>query len=520
MQAFKKYSVGLTGLLGLLLLNTLVCAQHRSRPNIIFILSDDHGYQAISAYGGNLNQTPQIDRLAKGGMLFNRAYVTNSLCAPSRAATLTGKYGHLNGITGNGDERFDSSQCTFPKLLQQAGYQTALIGKWHLVSQPTGFDYWNVLPGQGDYYNPVFISKKGRKKVDGYVTDLITDDAIDWLDKRDTSAPFCLLTWEKAPHRDWMPAPQYLNLYDTVNFPIPSSFRDDYSGRTRAAHEQMMQVNRDLSDNYDLKLHFNVDDLTGRLDDNWKAVFGRLSPEAQQKFQQAYAAKNRKFFEAHLTGAALSAWKYQRYLQDYLSCVRSIDDNLGRLLDYIDKKGLADNTIIIYSSDQGFYLGEHGWFDKRFMYEPSFRTPLIIRWPKLIMPGSRSNELVMNIDIAETLLDAAGVKVPKEMQGKTLLPVFKGKLKGEWRKGIYYHYYESGGEHHVPKQVGVRSQRYKLIYFYENKDWELYDLKKDPDEMNNLIDEPGYKSQKKAMTKLLNNLRRQYKDKDPSIMIP
>jgi arylsulfatase A-like enzyme len=519
LNILKKITVKVGWGLVLLLIGTNVHAQNKKRPNIIFVLCDDHAYQAISAYGGHLNQTPQIARIAKEGMLFNRAYVTNSLCAPCRAAILTGKYSHLNGITGNGDERFDSSQNTFPQLLHKAGYQTALIGKWHLVSQPTGFDYWNILPGQGDYYNPDFINKEGRKKVNGYVTDLITDYAIDWLDNRDTTEPFCLLTWQKAPHRDWMPAPKYLNLYDSVKFPVPSTFEDDYSGRTRAAHEQLMQINRDLSDNYDLKLHFDINDLKGRLDGNWKSVFGRLNPKEQQMFQQAYAEKNKKFFEDQLTGTAIDEWKYQRYMQDYLSCIRSIDDNVGRLLDYLDKKGLADNTIVIYSSDQGFYLGEHGWFDKRFMYEPSFRTPLLIRWPSVIKSNSVSNELVMNIDIAETLLHAAGVTVPNDMQGKSLLPVLKNKVKGRWRKGIYYHYYESGGEHNVAKHIGVRSDRYKLIYFYENKEWELYDLKKDPNELHNVINETGYVHQKTAMMKLLKELRKQYKDDDTSIVL-
>lgn len=482
------------------------------RPNIIFIMSDDHAYQAISAYGYHLNHTPNIDLLAQGGMLFNRAFVNNSLCAPSRAAILTGKYSNRNGITGNGDEAFDGSQPTFPKLLQQAGYQTAMIGKWHLVSKPTGFDYWNILPGQGDYYNPDFIDSTGTKRVEGYVTDLTTDKAINWLNKRDASRPFCMLVWNKAPHRDWMSALKYLHEFDSSQIPVPATFFDDYSTRTRAAKEQKMEISKWLSANYDLKKNFNVTDPDERLNANWKSVFGRLNPKEQQAFIAAYTPGNNALKKANLKGKQLAVWKYERYIKDYLRTIHSVDDNVGRIMNYLKENGLDKNTIIIYSSDQGFYLGEHGWFDKRFMYEESFRTPLIVKWPAVIKPGSISNDMVMNLDMAETLLDAAHVKIPAEMQGTSMLPVWQGKTPADWRKYVYYHYYESGGEHNVAKHVGVRSDRYKLINYYENKEWELYDLQNDPSELHNVYNDPAFKNIQDSLTAELRTQMKKFKD--------
>ncbi|HZW70655.1 MAG TPA: sulfatase [Hanamia sp.] len=485
------------------------------RPNIVFIMSDDHGYQAISAYGDSLNRTPNIDALAKEGMLFNRAFVNNSLCAPSRAAILTGKYSNMNGIKGNGDEVFDGTQNTFPKLLQQAGYQTAMIGKWHLVSKPTGFDFWNILPGQGDYYNPDFIDSTGTKRVEGYVTDLTTDKAINWLDHRDTSKPFCVLVWNKAPHRDWMSAIKYLHEFDSVNIPLPATFFDDYATRTRAVKEQKMEISKWLAPNYDLKENLGITKATERLDSNWMGIFGRLSPDEQKAFIAAYTPKNDSFKKANLKGKDLAIWKYERYVKDYLRTIQSVDDNVGRLMDYLKEKGLDKNTIVIYTSDQGFYLGEHGWFDKRFMYEQSFRTPLIVRWPAVIRPGSVTNDMVMNLDLAETLLDVAQVKIPAEMQGRSMLPIWQGKTPDDWRKYVYYHYYESGGEHNVAKHIGVRSDRYKLIYYYENGDWELYDLQKDPNELNNVYGKPEYKSVKDSLSNELNVQIKKYKDNIP-----
>ena len=483
-----------------------------TRPNIVFILSDDHAYQAISAYGDSLNHTPNIDALAKEGMLFNRAFVNNSLCAPSRAAILTGKYSNMNGIKGNGDEVFDGSQETFPKLLHQAGYQTAMIGKWHLVSNPTGFDFWNILPGQGDYYNPDFIDSTGTKRVEGYVTDLTTDKAISWLNNRDTTKPFCVLVWNKAPHRDWMSAIKYLHEFDSVKIPVPATFFDDYATRTRAVKEQKMEISKWLAPNYDLKENFNVKPPYGRLDSNWAAIFGRLTPEEQKAFIDAYTPKNDAFKKANLTGKDLAIWKYERYIKDYLRTIQSVDDNVGRLMNYLKEKGLDKNTIVIYSSDQGFYLGEHGWFDKRFMYEQSFRTPLIVRWPNVIKPGSVSNDMVMNLDIGETLLDAAHAEIPADMQGKSMLPIWKGKTPDDWRKYVYYHYYESGGEHNVAKNVGVRSDRYKLINYYENGDWELYDLQKDPNELHNVYNDPAYKEVQDSLKNELQIQMKKFKD--------
>lgn len=482
------------------------------RPNIIFIMSDDHAYQAISAYGDSLNHTPNIDKLAQEGMLFNRAFINNSLCAPSRAAILTGKYSNMNGIKGNGDEVFDGSQITFPKLLHQAGYQTAMIGKWHLVSNPTGFDFWNILPGQGDYYNPDFIDSTGTKQVEGYVTDITTDKAINWLNNRDTSRPFCVLVWNKAPHRNWMSAIKYLHEFDSVNIPVPATFFDDYSTRTRAVKEQKMEISRWLATNYDLKENLGISKATERLDSNWMGIFGRLTPHEQKAFIDAYTPKNDAFKKANLTGKELAIWKYERYVKDYLRTIQSVDDNVGRLMDYLKEKGLDKNTIVIYTSDQGFYLGEHGWFDKRFMYEQSFRTPLIVKWPGVIKPGSINNDMVMNLDIAETLLDAAHLKIPAEMQGKSMLPIWKGKTPDDWRKYVYYHYYESGGEHNVAKHIGVRSDRYKLIYYYENHDWELYDLQKDPMEVNNVYDNPAYKQIQDSLKSELQTQMKKFKD--------
>jgi arylsulfatase A-like enzyme len=489
----------------------------KKRPNIVFILSDDHAYQAISAYGHGLNKTPNIDRIAKEGILFTRAFVTNSLCAPSRAAILTGKYGHLNGIVGNGTEKFDGSQSTFPLLLKQSGYQTAVIGKWHLNSDPVGFDSWKILPGQGHYYQPDFNDNGIPKRDTGYTTDLTTDFALDWLNQRDSSKPFCILVWEKAPHRDWFPALKYLHLFDSANIPLPSTFHDDYSTRTRAAREQKMQVNRDLTDNYDLKLHFEIPDPPGRLDETWKGFLSRFTPTQRKIFEEAYTKKNEAFFAARLTGRELAAWKYRRYMQDYLSCIQSIDDNVGRLTQYLQDHHLDSNTIVIYSSDQGFYLGEHGWFDKRFMYEQSFRTPLLIKWPTVIKPGRTDSHLVMNIDLAETLLDAAGVGIPEEMQGQSILPLLKNQPTVNWRKAVYYHYYEAGAEHNVAKHIGVRSDSYKLIYFYENNEWEFYDLQKDPEELNNVYTKPAYKKEMSEMKNTLIEMQQKYKDPEPVI---
>jgi arylsulfatase A-like enzyme len=465
-----------------------------SKPlNVLFIFADDHAYQAISAYGSNRNKTPNIDRLAKEGMIFHRAFVTNSICAPSRAVILTGKHSHLNGQLTNG-MRFDGEQQTFPKLLQKSGYQTAMIGKWHLKSDPTGFDFWQVLQGQGPYYNPPMNTKDGVKRITGYTTDIITDITLDWLKKgRDKDKPFFIMSQHKAPHRNWQPGPKHLNKYDGIDLPEPKTLRDDYKNRLSPAANQTMTITRHLSTN-DLKLR----------------APGNLTPEQKAKWNAAYDPKNKAFEEAKLEGDELLKWKYQRYVKDYLRCIDSVDENIGRLLKYLDESGLAENTIVIYSSDQGWYLGEHGWYDKRWMYEESFRTPLIARWPGVTKPGSENYDLVQNLDYAETFLDLCGVKRPKDMQGESILPLLQGKKPKDWRKSLYYHYYEFPGGHSVRRHYGVRTETHKLIHFYNMNGWELYDLEKDPNELNSVYGKPEYASLTKELKSELVRLRKLY----------
>ena len=488
-----------------------------NRPNIIYIMSDDHGYQAISAYGFGLNHTPNIDRLAEHGMLFTRAYVTNSLCGPSRAVMLTGKHSHVNGFVDN-RSTFDGSQQTVAKLLHSAGYQTAVVGKWHLRSDPQGFDYWNILPGQGDYYNPDFIENGHSKRVQGYVTTLTTDYAINWLENRDKNKPFFLMYHQKAPHRNWMPEEKYYHLFDSTEFPVPGNYFDDYSTRTRAAHEQEMEIATHMDEIYDLKLGFDVPkEKQVGMAAIWPDVFNRFTPEEKQKWEAAYGPSNEAFYKAHLTGRELAIWKYQRYMKEYLRCVQSVDDNVGRLMDYLKANGLDKNTIIIYTSDQGFFLGEHGWFDKRWMYEESFRTPLIVSWPGVTKTKMTTSSMVQNLDFAETFLDMAGLPIPADMQGKSIVPVLKGKLKGDLHDALYYHFYENL-EHKVARQIGVKTDRYKLIYFYENNEWELYDLQKDRHEMHNVYNDASYSKVRSMMKEKLIALKKQYRDPIPAVI--
>ena len=471
--------------------------QPKQKPNIVYIMTDDHASHAMSCYGGNINLTPNLDRIANEGMLFQNSFCTNSICAPCRAVVLTGKFNHLNGVIDNG-KRFDGSQQTFPKLLQQTGYQTAMIGKWHLKSEPTGFDYWNVLPGQGLYYNPVLIEMGQREKHTGYVTDIITDFALNFLKNRDKTKPFCLMFHHKAPHRNWQPGPKYLNLYDNVNIPEPDNLFDDYANRGRAAKEQDMSIEKTLNNN-DLKL----------------VPPRNLTAEQKHAWDEAYGPKNEAFRKANLTGKDLIRWKYQRYMKDYLRCIASVDENVGRLLDFLDRENLTKNTIVVYTSDQGFYLGDHGWFDKRFIYEESMRMPLLVRYPQEIKQGLVSNALVQNLDFAPTFLDYAGVKVPSDMQGRSLRPILKGKTPRNWRKSVYYHYYEYPAVHSVKRHYGLRTDRYKLVHFYYDIDeWELYDLMKDPREMNNVYDDPTYAKVVKDLHDELQRLRKQYGDSD------
>ncbi|WP_236252824.1 sulfatase [Echinicola sp. 20G] len=493
------------------------------RPNIIFIMSDDHAYQAISAYGSTLINTPNIDRIANEGMLFENAFVSNSICAPSRAVILTGKHSHINGLVDNA-VRFDSTQVTYPKILRENGYQTAMIGKWHLKTQPTGFDYWKVLPGQGHYYNPEFRTPEGIVLDSGYVTDLITDFAINWLEEaKDKDKPFMLMYQHKAPHREWLPTEENFRNYTQKEFAEPESLFDDYEGRGRAAKEAEMRISTHMGLTNDSKIHPDIVEKLGYKEFiNWYsgAYHGnldRMSPEERAAWEEVYGPINEAFEKADLHGDELTKWKYQRYMQDYLASIESVDENVGRLLDYLEENGLAENTIIIYTSDQGFYLGEHGWFDKRFMYEESFRTPLMIKWPGVITAGSKNTDLVQNLDFAETMLDAAGVDIPEEMQGKSMLPLLKGE-KVEWRDALYYHYYEYPGIHAVKRHNGVRTDRYKLIHFYYDIDeWELYDLQEDPKEMNNLYGDPAYAEVQENMHQKLEELMKEYKDE---VVIP
>lgn len=511
----KKLNILLTVLL-VFFVHTAFYAQGNksTRPNIIYMMSDDHGYQAISAYGYGLNHTPNIDQLANGGMLFTRAFVTNSICGPSRAVMLTGKHSHINGFKDN-HSTFNGNQQTVAKLLHNAGYQTAVIGKWHLISEPQGFDYWNIVPGQGDYYNPDFIENGVRKRVPGYVTNLTTDFAINWLNQRDKSKPFFLVYQQKAPHRNWMPEEKYYHLFDSTLFPVPQNYFDDYRTRTKAAGQQEMEIATHMHDAYDLKLAFDLPkEKQVGLGSLWQSIYNRFTPEEKKRYEAAYGPSIEAFQKANLSGKELAVWKYQRYMRDYLRCVQSVDDNVGRLMDYLKANGLDKNTIIIYTSDQGFYLGEHGWFDKRWMYEESFRTPLIVKWPGVTMKKQTSKMMVQNLDFAETILDMAGLPIPSDMQGKSFVPVLKGTQKGNLHQALYYHFYENQ-EHKVAKHIGVRTDRYKLIYFYENNEWELYDLLKDEHEMNNVYNQPAYKKVQAMMVQQLKQLKAQYKDEEP-----
>jgi len=491
-------------------------ASGSDRPNIVFVYSDDHAYQAVSAYGGRLAAvapTPNIDRIADAGLLFRNSFVTNSICGPCRAVVLTGKHSHINGFMRNG-QKFDGSQQTFPKLLRNAGYQTAIVGKWHLSSDPTGFDFWEVLPGQGHYYNPDFITPRGKEQVHGYVTDIITDKALDWLKtKRDRTKPFMLMVQNKAPHRQWEPGPDHLTTYDDVSIPEPANLFDDYEGRGSAAKKQDMTIAETMRLEMDLKVwDKEASDKASGQYRGWQRTLGRMDEQQRARWEAAYGPKNEAFKKANLEGKELVRWKYQRYMKDYLRCIASIDDNVGRVLDYLEASGLADNTVVFYSSDQGFYLGEHGWFDKRFIYEESLRTPLLVKWPGVVRPGSDTNALVQNLDCAETFLDIAGCDVPADMQGRTLVPVMKGRTPADWRTSIYYHYYEGEGRvHNVYKHYGVRTDRYKLVYFYTLDEWEFYDLESDPHEMRSQYDNPEYASKIKELKHELTRLRKLYR---------
>ena len=482
------------------------------RPNILFIMSDDHAFQAISAYDPNYIQTPNIDKIAKEGILYNKAFVTNSICAPSRAVILTGKYSHLNGVRGN-SEVFNGTQQTLPKILRQNGYETAIIGKWHLKSAPTGFDYWNVLPGQGDYYNPGFI-KQGKDTVyQGYVTEIISKLSINWLKNRNKEKPFFLMMHHKAPHRSWMPAIKNLQLFDNKDFLLPDNFYDNYEGR-EGLQSQMLTV----KDHMDIRMDFKVPCMEcDTTEANWWAPeeywrrLNRLNQDEREKWDESYKKELTEYLEVKDDEKRYDQWKFRRYMEDYLRCIASVDESVGRVLDFLKENGLDKNTVVVYTSDQGFYLGEHGLFDKRFMYEEALRTPMMIKYPDKIKKGTVSEHMVLNLDIAPTVLDVADVQIPADMQGVSLQNTWNGSK--EWREAMYYHFYEKGWG--VSPHYGVRTDRYKLIHFYDLIDsWELYDLKNDPDEMNNLIQHPEYEQIVKDLKNKLKELQTKYKDEE------
>jgi len=473
----------------------LFASEHRKRPNILFIMSDDHAAQAMSCYGSRINKTPNLDRIANEGMRLDNCFCTNSICTPSRASILIGKYSHKNGCLTLSD-RFDGAQQTFPKLLQQAGYYTAMIGKWHLKTEPTGFDYYNVLPGQGLYFNPRMKEKgkpwrDGRRAgevYEGYVTDVITDIALEVLRNRPKDKPFCLLYHHKAPHDEWEYDPKYEDLYKDVIVPEPETLFDKYENRG----------------------------------------------EAIKRVTQKIGMKHTKFEEEtnHLVGWVRKTQQYQIYIKKYLRCVAYIEDNVGRVLDYLDESGLTKNTVVVYTSDQGFFLGEHGLYDKRFMYEESLRMPFIVRYPREIKPGSVSDDIASNVDFAETFLDYAGVPIPQDMQGRSLRPVLKGRPPKNWRTSMYYRYWMHGAHFNVAAHFGVRTKRYKLIYYYglplnargakrrqTPPEWELFDLKKDPMEMNNVYADAAYANVIKKLKAELIRLRRKLEDDNDGVAI-
>ena len=496
----------------------LISCEKQSQPNIIFIMSDDHAERAISAYDSTYVMTPNIDRLAKEGIRFENSYVTNSICAPSRAVLLTGKYSHINGKRDNRDV-FNPDQMTFPKLLQEAGYQTAVIGKWHLKSQPQGFDVYKILKGQGRYYNPLFYENNDTVKYEGYTTDIITDLALDFLDERDKDKPFCLLFHHKAPHRNWMPAPRHIGMFRDKKFELPETFYDNYETREKTAGVQDMQV-KDMYSGYDMKIHFLDDEREmnsggGRSrnfdgTNSWKNVYNALTDEQREVFDSYYDIVNEQYRNANLSGKELIEWKYQRYMEDYLACIVAVDENIGRVLDYLDINKLDKNTIVVYTSDQGFYLGEHGWFDKRYMYEESFKSPLLIRFPKKIKGSRVEDKFVMNLDFAPTFLDYAGVDIPDDIQGSSMRSIFEQDDE-TWRESIYYHYYAYPAWHDVPKHDGIRNKNFKLIHYYEIGIWELFDLENDPHELKNVYDDGEYAKIRHNMENEYLSIRNKYK---------
>lgn len=510
----------LTAVVLLILIFCAACKKSKQvvkpkRSNIVFIMSDDHAYQAISAYSDKLINTPNIDRIAKEGMLFNNASVTNSICAPSRAVILTGKHSHMNGKIDNLSP-FDTTNVTFPRLLQKAGYQTAMFGKLHFGNNPKGFDEFKILPGQGDYYNPKFITQKGDTTITGYVTDIITDLTLDWMEKRrDTAKPFLLMYLHKAPHRSWLPAQRHFPEFTKNEYPLPETLFDNYQTRGDASKTAEMGILKDMLLKYDLKVPEKTLKDLGISERLGAGGVNRLNASQKAAWDSIYEPLAKEFMERYpdMTDSTLTIWKYQRYMQDYLGTIAAVDENVGRLLTYLDTENLSDNTIVVYTSDQGFYLGEHGWFDKRFMYQESFKTPLLIRWPNVITANTTEDEMVQNLDFAQTFLEVAGVMSPDDMQGESLLPLLKGETEKWTRDAVYYHYYEYPAEHAVKRHYGIATKKYKLLHFYYDVDeWELYDLEKDPQEINNIYNNPTYEAIVVEMKDKLNEVRKKYKD--------
>ena len=476
-------------------------AEPAPRPNILFMFSDDHTEQAISAYDARLIQTPNIDRIAREGVIFRGNYCANSICSPSRATILTGTHSHVNGVTAW--QRFDGSQTTFPKLLHSAGYVTGIFGKWHLESDPTGFDEWMVFPGQGEYYNPDYLTPKGKRRIEGYSEEITTTLTQQFIrDHKNSGKPFLAMCHFKAPHRNWMPGPNQLNLFRNQTFPEPENLFDDYSGRAPPVARHLMGIGANLRLDADLKVPGKGGPVLGT---------SRMTAAQKAAWDAAYREENEAYLKNPPQGKDRVRWYYQRYVADYLRCVAGVDEQVGRMLKFLEDEGLAENTIVIYSADQGFYLGEHGWFDKRWMFEESFRMPLMIRWPGHIKAGTEVKALTQNIDYAPTLLEAAGLPVPPGMQGRSLLPLI-AQPDLPWRKALYYHYYDGPGEHGVAKHYGIRTERYKLIRYYADNAWDLFDLEKDPHEMHSVYADPAYAGVRKELEAGLEALKREYRD--------
>ncbi|MFK7817150.1 MAG: sulfatase [Planctomycetaceae bacterium] len=488
------------------------------RPNILFLFSDDHAIKSISAYGGPLARvapTPNIDRIANEGAVFLNSFCANSICGPSRATILTGKHSHKNGFMRNTRRGFDQTQWTVAKALQSGGYNTAVIGKWHLNSNPVGFDHWEILPGQGNYYNPVFLQMDGTRKRDsGYATDLTTDKAVDWLDGRDKSKPFFLMCQHKAPHRTFAPAMRHLGAFDEVEIPEPPTLFDDYKNRSDLLANNEMEIDRHFDWAYDAKVRKDErgDVKLPKPDRYGTPEYNRMNPEQKKQWDAYFGPRNQKFLSEFKAGSLSESdvvrWKYRRYMRNYLSTVKAVDESVGRMLKYLDDNGLAENTIVIYSSDQGFYLGEHGWYDKRWMFEESFRMPFVVRWPGVVKPGSKPQQLIQNIDYAPTFMNAAGLDVPSEVQGRSLVPLLKGN-KTDWRESLYYAYYEFG-EHKVPRHFGVRTQTLKLMYFPRTDEWNMFDLESDPQEMRSVHADASYKAKRAELEAEFKRLRKKF----------